>query len=43
MWYNDYYDDDGDHLDDNDDKDKFLSGMMTIKNGRPRRQKLKKS
>ena len=33
MWYDDYYDD-GDHWDDDDDEDTFLSGMKVIKNER---------
>ena len=42
MWHDDYYDDDGGHWDD-DDEDKVFEWYDGYKNGRPRRQKLKKS
>ena len=31
MWYDDYYDDNGGHWDDDNDKDKFLSGTIAKK------------
>ena len=34
MWHDDYYDDEGDHWEDDNNEDNFLNGTKVIKNGK---------
>ena len=42
MWYDDYYDDDGGHWDNDDNKDKFFEWYDGYKKRKPQKTKIKK-
>ena len=42
MWYDDYYDDDGGHWDNDDNKDKFFEWYDGYKKRKPQNTKIKK-
>ena len=43
IWYDDYYNDDGDHQDNDDDEDKFFEWYDGYKNEKLKKQRLRKN